>query len=57
MPSYVCPECGEPAIERLVIVEGTQMHYSCHLKIKAKARQATTDRFNAVIARQRARAS
>ena len=54
MPSYVCPECGEPAIERLVIVEGTQMHYTSDIKLKGARNPAATMRSRAEAFRQRA---
>jgi DNA-directed RNA polymerase subunit RPC12/RpoP len=55
MPDYVCPECGKPLMQRAVVVEGTMMHYECHLKLKAKARMDIERRVDAVRAWARTR--
>jgi len=55
MPNYVCPECGQSAIDRCVVIEGTLMHYDCHLKLKAKVRANNARRVDAVRAWARTR--
>ena len=54
MPDYVCPECGESAISRCVVVEGTLMHYTCYLRLKALHNPARSMRSRAEAFRERA---